>query len=477
MAAQIHISVTIMLGASLIRRIRKAAGRFAGANQGNIAVIFAIALVPIISFVGAAIDYSRAVKAKSSMQAALDSTVLMLSKDLSQNLITADQVNAKGQAYFAALYTNNETNAVTVSASYSVNGGLGSSIQMTGSGSINTDFMKVAGFPNLGFSTNSTSAWGNTRMRVAMVLDNTGSMADNGKMGALQTAAKNMVDTLSGFNTQTGDVYISIIPFAKDVNVDTANASQSWLNWREWEAEPPYLVQNGYPSSWSATTAGSNCPFTNNSQGFTCMDRPATLSGARSASSIPSSGQYAGYICPSVDSGKMIPGKTGIFDNGCYTTNTIAGQTIATGSGASCGSTSNCSCSGSGSHKICQTATTYTHTWRGATAATPDHTTWTGCVNDRDQDYDTMNTAPTTGTATPSTQFYAEQWTDCLPATVTGMSNQWSTLKTQIDGMSPSGNTNQAVGLAWGWLSLSTTNPPVRRIEYPEPLEHHPVRH
>ena len=37
----------------------------------------------------------------------------------------------------------------------------------------------------------------------------------------------------------------------------------------------------------------------------------------------------------------------------------------------------------------------------------------------------------------------------------------WGDLKTQIDAMTPSGNTNQAVGLAWGWQSLSTTNGPI----------------
>ncbi len=42
------------------------------------------------------------------------------------------------------------------------------------------------------------------------------------------------------------------------------------------------------------------------------------------------------------------------------------------------------------------------------------------------------------------------------------MSNQWSDLKNQITAMSASVNTNQAVGLAWGWLSLSTTNPPLQ---------------
>ena len=36
----------------------------------------------------------------------------------------------------------------------------------------------------------------------------------NGKMSALQTAAKDMVDSLSAFSKTTGDVYISIIPFA-----------------------------------------------------------------------------------------------------------------------------------------------------------------------------------------------------------------------------------------------------------------------
>ena len=460
-----------MLGASITSRIRCTVSRFATANQGNIAVIFAIVLVPVLSFVGAAIDYSRANNARSSMQAALDSTALMLSKDLSTGTITSSQINAKAQAYFAALYTNTDAQSVSISATYTAsNGSIGSTIQVNGSGSITTDFMKVAGFPNLNFSTSSTSAWGNTRMRVAMVLDNTGSMADNGKMSALQSAAKNMIDTLSTYNTQTGDVYISIIPFSKDVNVGTSNVNASWINWTEWLAEPPYLTaaQHGYPSNWNTTIAGSNCPFTNNNYGFTCMDRPATLSGAQSVTTIPSSGQYAGYICPSVDSGKKIPGKTGVYYNGCYTTNTVAGTTIATGPGASCGSTSNCSCSGNGNNKVCSTPTTYSHTWRGATAAAPAQSNsaanggWTGCINDRDQNYDTTNTAPGSDSTAPSTQFYAEQWTDCLPATVTGMSNQWSTLKTQIGAMSPSGNTNQAVGLAWGWLSLSTTNPPLQ---------------
>src|SRR5882757_10653183 len=98
---------------AIFSRVRAAARRFARADQGNIAVIFCIALVPIISFVGAAIDYSRANRARSSMQAALDSTALMLSKDLSQGLISASDVDAKAGAYFKALYTDPEATVNT----------------------------------------------------------------------------------------------------------------------------------------------------------------------------------------------------------------------------------------------------------------------------------------------------------------------------------------------------------------------------
>jgi Flp pilus assembly protein TadG len=45
----------------------------ARANRGsNIAMTFALSLVPLISFVGAAIDDSRAAKSRTSMQDALD---------------------------------------------------------------------------------------------------------------------------------------------------------------------------------------------------------------------------------------------------------------------------------------------------------------------------------------------------------------------------------------------------------------------
>jgi Flp pilus assembly protein TadG len=209
---------------------------FARSESGNIAVTFAFALVPLLGFVGAAVDYTRLNAARSSMQAALDSTALMVSKDLSQGAITTSQVEAKAKTYFTALYTNADAKSVAVSANYTAGSSMGSNIQVNGSGAVTTNFLKVAGFPTLNFNTSSTAAWGNVRMRVAMALDNTGSMADDGKMPALRTAAKSLIDQLSALAKTSGDIYISIVPFAKDVNVGEDNYNQSWIDWTDWEA-------------------------------------------------------------------------------------------------------------------------------------------------------------------------------------------------------------------------------------------------
>jgi Flp pilus assembly protein TadG len=355
MGPETQFSVTVMFSASFRNRLRSAARRFIKADQGNIAVFFCYALVPILGFVGAAVDYARVNSARSSMQAALDSTALMLSKDLAEGTITTSQISTKATTYFNALYTNQDAKSVAVTATYSANSSLGSTIQLHGSGSVTTDFLKMAGFPNLNFGTDSTTAWGNVRMRVAMALDNTGSMADDGKMPAMQSAAKALVDQLSALAKSNGDIYISIIPFAKDVNVDDSNYNQSWIDWTDWDA----------------------------------------ANGADECTKYKKNGN-------------------------CKTT-----------------------------------------TW-----VPDDHKTWTGCVTDRDQDYDTKNTAPTSS----ATRFPAEEYVSggekyCKSGNhpylqpIMPLSYDWSALKTRIGNMEPTGNTNQGIGMAWAWMTLTQSDP------------------
>ena len=268
-----------MAGTSIIHRFRRAARRFVRADRGNIAVIFAVACVPLISFVGAAVDYSRLNAARSSLQAALDSTALMVSKDLTAGVITNSQISTAAQNYFSALYAPKGAAINPISATYTAgSGSTTSKVLVTRSGSITTDFMKLAGFPTLPFDASSTATWGNVKMRVALALDNTGSMAQNGKITALGNAVAGsggLIDQLSALAKNNGDVYISVVPFAKVVNVGASNSGQSWIDWNDWLNPPTSQPNNGsyqatLPMNWHGVGPGARCPFTTSSGGFTC---------------------------------------------------------------------------------------------------------------------------------------------------------------------------------------------------------------
>lgn len=215
---------------SRIRRLAHQLGRLCHDRGGNVAITFAFGMLPIMCFVGSAVDYSRANAFKVQFQSALDSTALMVAK--SAATMTSDQLQAAAQSYFTALLGSSEAKEIALSTSYSSTAG--SSVYLQGSAKIDTIFMDMFGYKTLQIGASTTTKWGSTRLRVALVLDNTGSMSSSGKMDALKTATKNLLAQLKDAATVNGDVYVSIVPFVKDVNLDASNYSASWIDWTEW---------------------------------------------------------------------------------------------------------------------------------------------------------------------------------------------------------------------------------------------------
>ncbi len=325
-------------------------GAFRTARAGNVAITFALATLPIIGTVGFSVDYSHANSVKAAMQAALDSTALMLSKDAAT--ISSGDLQTKALSYFNALFTRPEATSVKITASYTATGG--SQVVVNGTAAVPTNFLGIIGYQNINVNGSATAAWGSSRLRVALVLDNTGSMAQDGKMSALKSATKGLLSQLKAAAGTNGDVYVSIIPFNKDVNAGSSNYNGSWIDWSDWDDD------NGYDSSSTTCTTTKT-------------------------------------------------GKSG------YST------------------------------KKCTTSTTW---------VTANHNTWNGCITDRDQSYDQTVDAPTgSATATPSKLFPAEQYGSC-PVSMMGLSYNWTAMNSKVDSMVSVGNTNQGIGLAWGWLSL-----------------------
>ena len=193
--------------------------------------MLAIAIVPLMGAVGASIDYTRANAARAAFQTALDSTALALSKTASTQ--SPGQIQTAATDIFTALFSRPEVQNVAVAAQYSTTAG--SKLVLDGSATIPTAFLHILGFDQIAISATSTSTWGNTRLRVALVLDNTGSMAQDDKMTALKNASQNLLTQLQNAASTADDVYVSIVPFNKDVNFGASNYQQSWLRWDLWD--------------------------------------------------------------------------------------------------------------------------------------------------------------------------------------------------------------------------------------------------
>jgi Flp pilus assembly protein TadG len=71
-------------------------GRFRRDQSGNIAVIFALSLMPILSCIGCAIDYSRAVQLRSKLQAAIDAASVGAVAKASPAFIAAGSMTSDG---------------------------------------------------------------------------------------------------------------------------------------------------------------------------------------------------------------------------------------------------------------------------------------------------------------------------------------------------------------------------------------------
>ena len=424
-----------------LRRLARAWALLRRERRGDVAIIFALALIPLLAFIGVAIDYSRANAVRTDLQAALDSTALMVSKNAAA--LSPDVLQSTAKSYFLALFNNKQASNIQFTASYSTTGG--SNLAVSGSADMATDFMGIFGFDKITVTGSSTSKWGSARLRVALVLDTTGSMDDDGKIGALKTATKNLLTQLKAAVSVDGDVYVSIIPFSKDVNVDATNSSATWIDWSDWDAPP-----SGLPTSYTDSTGqGDSCPYSSSGNGFTCTTGPTN--GSSNTSNIPSSGTYKGYICPSVDNGRITATRNSHYYNGCYNSTTYS----CTGSACTCTGHSYCSCSGYGSYRTCKTMSGYfEHSWiKNA------HSTWNGCVTDRGSSTapgtasgnDQKTTTPSTGDAT--TLFMADQYSLCAPKMM-GLSSNWTGMSGAVDGLTPNGSTNQPIGLVWGWQSL-----------------------
>ena len=76
-----RFAAALPLRAASCDRIRRQAHGLRADRRGNVTLIFALSIIPLVGAVAVAVDYSRGNSARTAMQAVLDATTLMISKE------------------------------------------------------------------------------------------------------------------------------------------------------------------------------------------------------------------------------------------------------------------------------------------------------------------------------------------------------------------------------------------------------------
>lgn len=97
----------MMLKHQFSDQLSKLARRFGSNSNGNVAIIFAIASIPMLAAVGCAVDYSLAVRMKSKMQSAADAASVGAISQSSPGYATAEAMTGDGSVTTGVTDANN----------------------------------------------------------------------------------------------------------------------------------------------------------------------------------------------------------------------------------------------------------------------------------------------------------------------------------------------------------------------------------
>lgn len=203
-------------------RLTALAKLFAASNGGSIYVMFALGLIPVIGVMGATVDYGRENYLRDNLQLAVDTALVAAAEAQQKDASTAEA--AFSQALEANWMQNDAK--IPITSQYTVGSGV-----LSGTANIDapTTFLRIFGFDSIPIGVTSQVKFGSGDADVALVLDNTGSMA-GAKIAGLQDAATALVDTLIGSPAPGQNVRVGLVPFTDYVNVGLGSRNEPWLS-------------------------------------------------------------------------------------------------------------------------------------------------------------------------------------------------------------------------------------------------------
>lgn len=200
------------------------AGRFLRDEGGNFAVVFGVSLLPMLVLGGVGIDYGVNVATRTKAQNAVDAASLTLAK--LKTTVSDHDLQAKADAQVKALLTDRRVADPVVTATRN-----GDEIKVELTTSTPTSLTSLLGYRSLPLHVSSTTRRGSGNLEIALVLDNTGSM-EGSKLANLKTAATDLVNSMFAEvdPAKPNSLKMAVVPFSMTVNIGSGYANRSFMD-------------------------------------------------------------------------------------------------------------------------------------------------------------------------------------------------------------------------------------------------------
>ena len=196
--------------------------RFFRSNAGNVAIIFAAAMVPIVMAAGMAVDLARTLVVRQQLGQALDAVALSIG---GRPGLTDQEREDLAEEFFKANYPDFDMGQITDFTIVANE----LTVEASGTAELDTTIMRIFGFDTLSVTQSVEVTRELGGLEVVMVLDNTGSMSGS-KIAALRNSATTLVETLFDEDDGSGLLRIGLVPFAAAVNIGTDSLANGWID-------------------------------------------------------------------------------------------------------------------------------------------------------------------------------------------------------------------------------------------------------
>jgi Flp pilus assembly protein TadG len=190
-------------------------------RRGTIAIILGFSIIPLVGFAGVAIDTTRGYLVKARLNQALDAAALAGGRVFYEPYRDEDV-----RAFFDANFPPNFLGSTVSPLTISENPDTGE-LTVAATANIDTTLTRVLGFEQLTVGARSVVQRADRGMELVLVMDNTGSMRSNDKIGSMRAAARELVDILYGDRQSVPNFWVSLVPYTAAVNIGRGNAG--WL--------------------------------------------------------------------------------------------------------------------------------------------------------------------------------------------------------------------------------------------------------